>query len=118
MKIIILALILLTGCSEIPVKQETQTDNILQGQTIDVKILDCNGLKLYSEKLPLIYVQQQRQILTNANGDFVFCFDIPSDWDILFESETMSFSAIGTDSIRLNFLTNTYYQIAITTESK
>jgi len=106
----LILLLFLAGCSEIT-KNETDS----RGSCIYVSILDSRGVKIYSEELPLIYVQQMRDITTNQYNDYTFTFNIPDNWNILFESETISFSCIGTDEVPLNWLPSTYYQFSITT---
>lgn len=115
MKIIILALLLFAGCSETIVNNKQITD--IQSQSININIADNNGIKVYSESLPLINVQQFRELTTNNTGNYIISYDIPNDWGITFESETISFSSIDNGSVLLNWTTNTYYQFAITTES-
>ena len=113
--ITLLALLSIAGCSDVAQTTDSKPAH-LGSQLIRVSITDCNNVKLYSEDLPLIYVQQFREVTTNSNGDFTFNFSIPTGWSLLFESETISFSSSDEGSVPLNFNENTYYQFAITTQ--
>jgi len=110
-----LVLLCFAGC-ESDLTGAGDNSNCRDSGTISVKIIDASGVKLYSEDLPLIYVQQFREVNTNSNGKFTFEFTIPNGWGLLFESEPISFNSVGAGVVELNFEENTYYQIAITTE--
>lgn len=104
------------GCgNDNPVNNVVETDRT-DNSSIYVSITDNTGHKLYSEYLPLIYVQQLREITTNGNGQFIFNFDIPDNWSLTFESSVQSFVSIKSGSVPLNFDNNNYYQFAITTQ--
>lgn len=116
MKTIFIFLILLLGCSEYPTGSG-HSDNKPNNPVISVSITDNRGVKLYSENLPLINVMQLRDINTNQYGSFIFNYDIPDNWSIVFESQSISFSSIKNGSVELNYENNTYYQFFITTQN-
>jgi len=112
-RLALILLLFLIGC-ETERFEMVQTDNVQD--KILVSITDGNNVKIYSEALPLIYVMNFRDINTNQTGSYIFNYQLPANWQLLFESETISFNVIGTDSIPLNWLPNTHYEFAITTK--
>lgn len=121
--ILIFGTILLTACAENP---QAGGDRFgggadskpnIHGGVIAVSITNVNGIKLYSENLPLINVMQLREVYTDNEAPFTFNFDVPDGWSITFISEIISFSCIKSGIIELNFEVNSYYQFSITTQN-
>jgi len=91
------------------------TCGLSYSQTINVEIYDNGGYSLYSERLPLINVMHFREAYTTTNTEYIFHFEVPEGWNLTFESESISFSSVGSGKVILYWLPNSYYEFAITT---
>lgn len=114
MKIILLILVFLAGCGEI-MQPETASRS---EKNIFVSIEDANSNVLYSELLPLIYVQHYRNITTNSNTKYRFIYDLPTGWELLFESSLVSFWSVESGTVDLELPQNNFYEFAITTQNE
>ena len=53
----------LFGCGENPTGAGGQSDNNTTANSINVSVVNSNGIKLYYERLPLINVQQYEKLI-------------------------------------------------------
>ncbi len=113
---ILLVLLLFAGCDVMGPGKLAGISDTPGDECISVSIVNQNGVKVYSESLPLINVMHLREVTTDQYNDFTFNYSVPGKWGLVFDSESISFSCVNHGSVQLNWSPNTYYSFAITTE--